>query len=342
MRHATTALLAAALLIAPAAAPPLRAGGPTPAAHYDPHQPMPATQIGWSSLEAVLDLVHQKQPAFRYVVFRQPGVPESYPQVPPMSLDGLTVGQFLDLIRTECPGIDFRPLAGGDPAANPLFVVGVAPSGDAGAAAVRAAQQVTHQADEPPVVRVFRLTDVVDRLAMKRAYAAGPILQAGTNQFTQAAVDKYRDLLADARRTGLDDVLSLVQATLDATVKPNALPATLKVHPATESLIVKGSAEQVTVVETTLAELKPDAQESQQLANWTSGNFQIDYNATMLPQLNSFRQDAEAKQADVDRLNGQVEQLHRQVSASRAEHARAATGPAPTNSPTSSYHPAHE
>jgi hypothetical protein len=184
---------------------------------------MPNIDVSNQPVDKVLDQLRASVPWFHYVIFRQPGTPRDEPRLPQMSMDGVTVEQFLKLITDEYPAIVSIRRIDGDK--TPLYEVNIAdPSKIAGKES-----ESSHDASATqPVMKVFALADLVDSLNV-----------------------------SDNSKKAMDDILSLVQAALDASGTDAKNPTVLKVHQPTQTLIFKGTPEKLAVLSQALDALRP-------------------------------------------------------------------------------------
>jgi hypothetical protein len=199
-------------------------------------------------LAEVLQFIHEKMPEFNSVVVRAPGVKEEYPIIPRMSVKNVTIGQFLEFLRTSFPGVEIQRIEG---QAGPLYVVkvtsgpmdqpnfpGVPPGFGGGvpglpmAGAFPAGGMPPQPGPPGNVVQVYRLNDIVASLI------------AGKEGDPR-----------DRSRGALTDILSLVQSALEESgEKENVV---LKVHEQTQTMLFKGSPFKQAVLEQVLNTLRP-------------------------------------------------------------------------------------
>ncbi len=147
---------------------------------------MPEGTYNSVALGDLLVFLKDKVPGFNSVVIRSPGMPPDYPTFDNFSPKNITVGQFLDLVRTSYPGVDVQRIDG---RMGPLYVFhiggGNVPPGVFGGMPVPPATPGNGADDTATLVRVYPLTAAVNA--------------AGGNDNSKA----------------LDDVLSLLQTALD-------------------------------------------------------------------------------------------------------------------------------
>jgi hypothetical protein len=227
-------------------------GAPPPAAPETPKEVVPAVElqvipgdkIGGVSLDDMLDYLKDKVPGFNSTVVRPQGMSNDYPMMPQMTLKNVTVGQFLELLRTSFPGVTVTRIDNKGPAGAPLYVVRVIseqrgsfgmPPGAGGFPGMPGGVGGIPTPVAPairPIVKVYRLTEIV------------------------------ANLNGDPKKS-MDDVLSLLQAALDQTDKHGDQPL-LKLHQPTQTLVFKGMPDQQEVLEQVLDSLRP--KESDKLA----------------------------------------------------------------------------
>ena len=189
---------------------------------------------GGMPLRDALAAVGKAVPDFHYVVTRSPGTPDDVPVLPPMQMQGLTIGQFLGFVNLSTMvtnGLTINAIegTGGKP---PLYVIDIKRPAEVAAP--------PRSAFPPTTVHVSSLAELVEPRAAVKTDGG------------------------DHVREATDDVLSAVQATLDAAAISGP-PATLRVHQPTLTLITRGSDEQLQLIEQTLAALRP-TQDGMQLA----------------------------------------------------------------------------
>ena len=301
MRRIGLGLLCTSLLLAPAAAPPTRADEPAAAkpasrpATFNDLAIMPLDRIDRVPLGDVLATLKAKQPDFHYLIFRGPNVPADYPVLPPMSLDGVTIRQFLQVVQSECPGVQIRPITnaqrvgegqslftqqGRDVPPGSLMLFDVQPTDEqvqnsgpmAGSSkpdSATDAKPVAATAPAVPEVHVYRVSPIVSLLTMRKAHAEGRLLVTADTA-PKDVLDRMRESINDQTKQATNDVLSLLQATLE---EANCGPVTLKAHEATQTIVFKGSADAQAVLEKTLETLSPTENEQRQIAEWRSADW---------------------------------------------------------------------
>ncbi|MGO9113729.1 MAG: hypothetical protein ACLP9L_31235 [Thermoguttaceae bacterium] len=197
-------------------------------------------------LDEALRSLESECPGFQTVIVRDPGCTDVNPVLPDMSLKNLPLSQVLDVIAKSLPEVTVDKVSSskGDVwifrihETNPDGANFGRPGRSPGRRPVRVEQPMVAPTPAQPTVMVYRLSPLI------------------------------RTNAADRSKT-LNDILSLVQASLDATVFQVALDATavstkvpylMKLHAPTETLIFRGYPTELEVVDRTLKalELTPD------------------------------------------------------------------------------------
>jgi hypothetical protein len=229
----------------------LRPPATAPAAAANPDDTIIA-QVDFNnvSLDDMIAYLQETVPHFKAVVFRDAGVGPDVPTVS-IRLKGVSLGQVMQVLVSAYPYVEFQPIEGAGGTIQLIKVHALTPDGVAvGGAGLGGAPGLS---GNPAVglaggaqvmaasVKVFSLTDVVDRLATRRPDAAKDI--------------------AAARKAGLEDVLSLIKATLSQAGDAGA-PPSLQLHEETQTLIFKGNPLQRAAVDDVLSSLTPRVNES--------------------------------------------------------------------------------
>jgi hypothetical protein len=180
---------------------------------------MPAVDFQHKSLDQVLAAIKEKNPDFKFLIFRGPDVNADYPSLASLKLEDVTIGQFLELIENEygakCTWIR-----------NPAEDYGVSnpkPS--------ICEVDIRQQTAASEHVRVYGLGEIID-------YRASLIKGDGDHQ-----------------KQASDDVLSVIQEALDKAGATDS--SALALHPPTQTLICRVTGEQAQVIEQVLAALRP-------------------------------------------------------------------------------------
>ena len=226
---------------------------------------MPDSKFSDSKLDDVLDFMKEKIPGFNAVIIRSPGASPDYPTVPHLTTKDLTVGQFLEFVKTAFPGVQIQRIDG---PTTPLFVIRIQNMGGPGPNTFGFAPGPAQPTTEPTLVWVYRLNDVVNGLANA---------EAGTNGKSDV-------------KKATDDILSLIQAAMEQCDPKN--PPVLKIHDATQTLLFKGTGKQKEVLDQVLMTLQPNEndqqlkkQQERQMENETAFSERIDSLKNQLTQL---------------------------------------------------------
>jgi hypothetical protein len=221
---------APAPLTPPPAVPPAAPRAETPTIELEP---LPAQKLQ-GPLDEILNQIKEKAKGFNTVIVRSENVPESYPTLAPLTANGVTIGQFLEFVKTSYPGVEISRIDGPN---DPLYVIRIS-LGNPQPGMPGSGQPL--DANGYPItanVKVYPLGNIV------RALAEG---KTGNGDHTKQA---------------LDDVLSLVQATLDQAGATND-QTSIKVHEPTLSLVFRGSGDKIALIDQLLATLEPKQDDS--------------------------------------------------------------------------------
>ena len=207
---------------------------------------------GGQPLREVLAELHKAVPTFQCVLTAPPGLSaDDEPRVPAMELKDVTLGQFLQYVDRPTDGIYVRQIVGPGQKA-PLYAVDIR--------------------ERPAPYKVVNESGRIVTAAMPTSLRPPPRAQAADR--TPAArvvvlnladyVEVHAATMVDDRANRVEratnDALSAVQAALDVAALPGP-PAVIRVHPPTLTLIVRGTDPQLSLVEQTLAGLKPTAEQ---------------------------------------------------------------------------------
>ncbi len=232
---------------------------------------MPELVVRSMSLgDFVTYLAHQ----WKDVQFIQVNGPWQDLNLPPLRLRNVTRYQVIMMLTTMYPELYVHAI---DPN-RPLFSADRNQHGEN----VLIFQQVKGAAI-PMRTRVsaFGLTQTVDRLAFHKLAISAALdqEQAAKNDGTGIKVpDK------DSEQWAMKDVLSLIQATLDESAEPDVTP-TVMLHEATETVLVKGTSEQINAVQQALQALDNSMSEKSlegKLMQVTNENNRLRYQLTRL------------------------------------------------------------
>jgi hypothetical protein len=201
---------------------------------------LPGEKFDNVRLDDFLDYLKQKvtgSGGFNSVIVRAPGVPTDYPTLPSMTTKNVTIGQFLEFVKTSYPGVDIKRIDG--PTA-PLYVIRI----ENAEGQIAAGPPVTPGPDPTATqVMVFPLGKVIGSVVARMPSAGG----------------------ADDQKKALDEVLSLVEAAMKE--QSGGAPPTLQVHEATQTLLFKGTAAQLSVLVQVLQTLQPTGDDLNNLNN---------------------------------------------------------------------------
>jgi hypothetical protein len=205
-------------------------------------EPLPAQRLE-GPLDDILNQIKDKAKGFNTDIVRSPGVPETYPTLAPLTANGVTIGQFLQFIKSSYPGVEINRIDGPK---DPLYVIRIAlgnnapwqlPGMPGNGQPIDPTTGAAVGFPPPVTVKVYPLGNIV------RALAEG---KTGNGDHTKQA---------------LDDVLSLVQATLDQ-AGANKDQTSIKVHEPTLSLVFRGSPDKIALLDQLLATLEPKEDDS--------------------------------------------------------------------------------
>ena len=183
---------------------------------------LPDLNLQGVSLEDTMDFLQQACPGFKAVVVRDQDVADGEPRVN-LKLKNITLGQVWTLLQMSYPCVAEQVEA---PGPEPVFVLRVK-FGD------------TETRRPPPLVKVYHLRSTLASMEAEHNEGKPP-----------------------ARKELLDQLLSLIKATLAQVPGRTDPPAVLQVHEETFTLIFKGSAEQKSALEDVLKSMErssPDA-----------------------------------------------------------------------------------
>jgi hypothetical protein len=177
---------------------------------------MPAIEISRQPLEKVMNDLKKKLPGFEFSISRE-NVPHDYPVLPAMSVENVSIEQFLALVTTEVPGVTVTYGVSGD---GLLAEINIVPNPNAVATT------------QPTVVRVFGLAELI---AFRSTSIEG--------------VEKRED----REKQASNEILSMIQAALDVAGDPTV--PVMKMHAPTKTLIFKGTDAQAQIVESAIKAL---------------------------------------------------------------------------------------
>jgi hypothetical protein len=249
------AMIALSSLSAWAQLHPAATPAPDPAAQQTPAPVegvmLPDQKFEQVRLDDILDFLKDKIPGFNSVVVRGPGVPDDYPTIPTLTAKNVTVGQFLEFLKSSYPGVEIQRIDG--PAA-PLYVIRVGSAsfnpGLFGGPPGVGGGGVPLPGDGPTQIQIYRLSDIVTSIAATKTDNG------------------------DHAKEALDDVLSLIQSSMEQT--DEKVPPTMKIHPATQTLLFKGNRAQIVVIQQVLEALQPTPDDLKNIKNAQVGNTNLE------------------------------------------------------------------
>jgi hypothetical protein len=192
---------------------------------------LPDFSTGPMELDAVIGDLRQKVAGFNVVIVRSDGVPGDFPQLPSMQMKNVTVGQFLQFLKTSFPGLDTLRIDGPN---GPMYVI-----------RINSAPANPGFGFAPPGLTV------------------NPVLPPGSPQNDQPHVKVYylAEILSsldpdgNRQQDALNDVATLISQALDEVEEKT--PSEIKVHAGTRTLIFKGGKEKMAVLDQLLDTLTP-------------------------------------------------------------------------------------
>jgi hypothetical protein len=280
----------------PAPAPPKAAPPAAPlTAEEMQEKVLPAFDLQAVRLSDFLDFVSELVPGFQYVIVRDAGVPGDFPTLPSMKLKKVTFGQVMSIIQEAIPQIETHPVESEKGAVVHVFKIHGA-SGDLG--------QVQTE------MRVYRLADAVDALAARNAPAVPPELNGDPFGAQPAArkkvVDDYHAEVKASQTNALNAVLSLIKAALaqagDGSVNP-----VIQVHEETQTLILRGSPNQIGAVQKALEALTPQAVSAPLKEKFAETERRLE------SQLANSDDQLSRRTAELQRAREEIESLHQEM-----------------------------
>jgi hypothetical protein len=214
-----------------------------------------------AQLPDMVGYLQEVVPNFKGVVFRDPGVPDDEPAVT-MHLKKIAVSQILALLTTAYPNLEIQEIGG---AGGTIYCIKVHPRGaegqlqpGGGPAAIPALGAIPFGGGGGgmpmmPVasgVKVYPLTETVEGLI-----SAKP----------EAPKDR-----AAAGKEALNQVLSLIKATMAQATESGTAGPTLQLHEETQTLIFKGTPAQREALESVLAALPTRSPAVNEVNKWKS------------------------------------------------------------------------
>jgi hypothetical protein len=287
---------------------------------------MPAVEVSNQPLGKVLENIRKQVPSFHFAVFRSPSVSPDYPTLPVMSLEGVTIDQFLDLIKFQYPDIKIVEISGEK---QPLYSIRIDDTASLGRkeAAIKLEYAKADLASKKVDLQRKQQLVKANAASQSEVEQAELAVQLAQSQMSMAMLESERSGLsaknpgADAGvvasppvvkvfrlnevianfksetdpKKATDDILSLVQAAMDASGGDPKDQPTLKLHQPTQTLIFKGSPEKLAVLEQVLEALRPR---------------ESDETAKLKSKVEKLEQQLVARETDraqfTDQLNGQL------------------------------------
>jgi len=186
---------------------------------------------GSTDLDTMIRQLRDKVAGFNVVIVRGEGVPNDYPTLPTIQTKNVTVGQFLQFLKTSFAGVNTQRIDGPN---GPLYVIKIdavprVPANSPGLPRYYGTppEPPAAPADDQPHVRVYYLADILASLD-----------PSGQNQ-----------------QETLNDVASLISQALEEV--DEKLPSEIKIHAATCTLIFKGGPQKMAVLDQLLQTLTP-------------------------------------------------------------------------------------
>ncbi len=176
-------------------------------------------------LDDVVDYLQDVVPNFKAVVIRDANLSPDVPQIR-LRLKKVSLDQFLELLSTAYPGVEVSQIPGSTGTVHVIKVRGT-----------EEVLQARHQGGAGAGVRVYALAPYINYIVTARP---------------EAAKDK-----ATANKEALNQILSLIKATLAQVGDTGSAQPVIQVHEETQTLIVKGNVEQQSVLEDVLGQLIP-------------------------------------------------------------------------------------
>jgi hypothetical protein len=287
---------------------PAVVAAPAPAAAPAKPKLLPEVNFNGVSLEDVVGFLHDVDPSFQAVIVRDPDVPAEYPVIQNLKLKKVSINQLMTVLQKLFPyDSEIIEEETGGPAVTVLRVHN--PEGTGLGGPVR-----------PTAVQVFRLADAVDAMVVK----------AGKDRGDQAAMKEA---------TG--KVLSAVNAllTLQGAAASKA-PPVVQIHEDTQTLLVKGTAEQLTSVGALLDTLQPQPEvakvaalkkqlaEAQDARGEQLGRAE-GARAGIQSQLDSAMTTLREREKELLQKNAELERLKLELQSVLTERRRGAAGDAP-------------
>jgi hypothetical protein len=203
---------------------------------------LPEVNVRDVQLPDLIDFLRDVDPTFQAVIAYDPGAKRGEPTIQEMRLKNVSAEAVLELLSQTYPRITIQMLSGDKAAKHKIWTIRVGPDprdpngrglpGEEGGLFGGAPD-----GQQTPVTAVHRLREIVDDIAPPNGGAA-------------------------ERKTALESIVSLVQATLETSGgRPGKVDrkgdVLLKLHEGTETLIFHGSGQQAMLVAQALETLAP-------------------------------------------------------------------------------------
>ena len=219
---------------------------------------LPSLDLQAVPLSDFLDFVSQLVPGFQYVIVRDAGVPNDFPTLPSMKLKKVTFGQVMSIIQEAIPLIETHPVESEKGAVVHVFKIhgtspraGAGPDGNAGLSSGRCGGG----AGGAECAGNAAGTESGWRLGAGRVRQAD---QAAKQAARKKIADDYHAAVKASQTNALNAVLSLIKAAL-AQAGDGSVSPIVQIHEETQTLIVRGSPEQISAVQKALEALTPQA-----------------------------------------------------------------------------------
>ena len=189
-------------------------------------------------LSELFPMLQKKVPNFQYVA--KPGNWQGF-DLPPLHLKNVTVSQLFTVLYQLDADLAVNVIPDANRGGDILYVLKDQPN---------PTNQLFSNSRVSTRVTAYGLAEIVDNLAMRKE----------RDKKYEADPQKSSEIFAADRQKALDDILSLLEATLAQSSEPSdAQPrASLKLHKETQVLLVKGTDNQINAVTNALDALKHD------------------------------------------------------------------------------------
>jgi hypothetical protein len=248
------------------------AAAPAPKAAEPAGKTLPEISLNDVGLPDIIAFLRDVDPGFQAVIAYAPGIPRGEPKIQELRLKNVTTDAVLHLLAETYPQINIEAVsAGGEDGKGRIWTIRVG----------RDPRVDERDMALAPVTTVNRLREIVDSVSDNARGAA-------------------------ERKRAMDLVLSLVQAAVE-TAGRDGPPAVVKLHEGTETLVFKGTPEQVNLVQQTLASLEPPKDER---------------DAKAQQQMEAYKREIQAQQMRVEGVRQELELTRKQNEMLRQDVAR--------------------